>query len=167
MSVTLRPMTVGDLPLLSQWLNEPHVSRWWNEAADLASVQAKYTPRLEGREPTSLFIAEHNGECLGMLQSYHLDDYPEHAALVNFPGAIGIDLFIGDAHNVGQGFGPAMINAFLREVLPIYYPTAQQIFADPSIENLASIRAFEKAGFLRGPVIPGLGGTVQLVIRDV
>ena len=35
-----RPVATGDLPLLQQWLNRPHVREWWGDPArGLASIE--------------------------------------------------------------------------------------------------------------------------------
>ena len=48
-SISFRPLCRSDFPLLQKWLSAPHVAAWWNESADLASIEAKYGPRDEGR----------------------------------------------------------------------------------------------------------------------
>jgi RimJ/RimL family protein N-acetyltransferase len=79
--------------------------------------------------------------------------------------AVGVDLLIGEPDYIGRGLGPEMLRTFIREVLPFHYPTAVTVVADPVLENSASIRAFEKASFVRGQIVPAEdGGLEQLMI---
>ena len=57
-AVTFRPCTPDDLPLLAGSLAQPHVARWWRQDPGLVAVNAKYLPRLDGRDPTELFVLE-------------------------------------------------------------------------------------------------------------
>jgi len=41
-SISFRPLSRSDFPLLLEWLSAPHVAAWWHETLDLASVHAKY-----------------------------------------------------------------------------------------------------------------------------
>jgi hypothetical protein len=50
-SISFRPLSRSDFPLLQEWLSAPHVAAWWHETLDLASVYAKYGPRVDGAEP--------------------------------------------------------------------------------------------------------------------
>ena len=157
-------MTREDFPLLGSWLARPHVQKWWKETGELEEVERKYGPHIDGTDPTLLFLAEVGGAPIGMLQSYWVDDYPGHAESVGLPGAAGVDLFIGELAYLGRGNGPAMLRAFVERILPVWYPGATGVVADRGITNLASIRAFEKAGFRRGEIVDGEDGLEQLMI---
>ncbi len=69
--------------------------------------------------------------------------------------AAGIDLFIGEPDLVGKGHGPALIRAFLRDVVFQTYDVAECVIG-PSIKNVSAIRAYEKAGFrfFKDAVVP-------------
>src|SRR5690606_9629397 len=97
-TIAFRPLEADDFPMLVEWFAEPSIARWWNEPADLSSVESKYGPRVEGREPTSMWIVEIEGRPGGLLQCYRHVDHPEHDACVGVPDAVGIDYLIGNAH---------------------------------------------------------------------
>jgi RimJ/RimL family protein N-acetyltransferase len=78
--ISFRPMRHTDLPLLQRWLQLPHVNAWWHEPLDLAGVVAKYGPRIDGVEPTHMFVIEHELRAIGWIQWYRWRDYPAHAA---------------------------------------------------------------------------------------
>ena len=74
-SVRFRPLERSDFPLLERWLRQPHVHRWWREAPDLAGLEDKYGPRIDGAEPTHVFIIEERGRPVGWIQWYRWRDY--------------------------------------------------------------------------------------------
>jgi aminoglycoside 6'-N-acetyltransferase len=158
--VSFRPLERSDFPLLQRWLSEPHVDAWWHEPLDLAGLEQKYGPRIDGIEPTRVFIIEHETQPIGWIQWYRWSDYPKHAAQFEAePSAAGIDLSIGDASLLGKGIGSSAIRQFVLNVVSAE-PGITAIVADPEERNGRSCRAFEKAGFI--PV-----KTVELEGEDV
>jgi aminoglycoside 6'-N-acetyltransferase len=148
--VGFRPLTVGDLPLLYVWLGREHVRRWWGEPGSYDETVAEYLAAIEGRDPTDLYAIVVAGESIGLIQTYLLADYPEYAALVDAGDeAAGLDVFLAEASLTGSGLGTYVIRSFVSEVVFARAET-QACLADPDVRNLASIRAFEKAGFTAG-----------------
>jgi aminoglycoside 6'-N-acetyltransferase len=146
-SISFRPLRRSDFPLLQQWLSAPHVAAWWGESLSLEAVDAKYGPRVDGTEPTHVFVIEYDGQPVGWIQWYFWSDYPQHALQLGaeLPSA-GIDLAIGEFPRIGLGLGPVAIREFLRQI--VFAGTKIcAVIADPAQGNLRSSRAFEKAGF--------------------
>jgi len=158
--VAFRPLQRSDLPLLAEWLGQPHVGRWWRAPSDLAAVEAEYGPMIDGSDPTEGFIAVWNveeqgrgqGQDFAFLQRYRLDDDPawQRALTVAFgdgPGA-GIDYLIGEQALIGRGLGRQMIAAFVDRAWERYSDiTAVVVAVDQG--NEPSWRALEGAGFVR------------------
>lgn len=145
----LRPMTVGDLPVVSTWVNAPHVARWWDEHRSVEQLQAYYGPALAGEEQTRLWVFEVNGRSVGFCQDYRIGDHPEYALLAKKPDAVGIDYAIGDAAFCDRGLGTSLLWVFLRDIVwPAY--DAQEFFAAPDHRNVASRRVLAKLGFTEG-----------------
>jgi aminoglycoside 6'-N-acetyltransferase len=146
-SISFRPLERRDLHLLQQWLTAPHVATWWNERHDLASVEAKYGPRIDGREPTNVFVIELERRPIGWIQWYLWADYPEHARQLGAePASAGIDLAIGELKMTGVGLGPVIILKFINQFV-FTNASVGAVVADPEERNLRSLRAFQKAGF--------------------
>jgi len=146
-SISFRPLGRSDFPLLQKWLSAPHIAVWWGEPLDLEAVDAKYGPRVDGTEPTHVFVIEHDGQPIGWIQWYLWSDYPEHALQLRaeLPSA-GIDLAIGELPRMGLGLGPVAIREFLGQI--VFAGTKiSAVITDPAQGNLRSLRAFEKAGF--------------------
>ena len=141
-------MTVDDLPLLHDWLQRPHVARWYRDHGLYEQVVAHYLPAIEGRDPTHHYIAELDGAPIGMLQTYVVADYPDYAELVGVTDGTtaGVDLLVGEEELTGRGLGTEMLRRFVAEVV-LAPPETTAVVADPDAANAASVRAFEKAGF--------------------
>ena len=110
-ALTWRPLTATDLPLLTQWLREPLVARWWNHDTTAEAVQRDFGPSVRGEEPGEDLVILVDDERIGLLQRSVIRDYPEDftefAAIVDVPdGAVELDYLIGDAARRGRGLGP-------------------------------------------------------------
>jgi aminoglycoside 6'-N-acetyltransferase len=146
--VSFRALERSDFPLLQRWLSEPHIDAWWHEPLELAGLEQKYGPRIDGIEPTHVFIIEHEDQPIGWIQWYRWSDYPEHAAQLKAePEAAGIDLSIGEVSLIGKGIGSKAIREFVLSVVSTA-PGITAIVADPEEHNGRSCRAFEKAEFI-------------------
>lgn len=134
--IEFRPVTESDIAQLQAWLELEHVSLWWrDERAE------------DYLDPAEHFIIELDGDPVGMIQTYLVDDYPEWKAVVGTePDLAGLDLFIGEEDAIGRGLGPRVISQFVREVIFVR-PETRAVVATVEEENRRSWRAFEKAGF--------------------
>jgi RimJ/RimL family protein N-acetyltransferase len=143
-----RPMLAGDLRLLHNWLQRPHVKRWWGEPRTPEQVVEHYLPSIEGRDPTDHYLVLLDGRPVGMVQTYLVSDYPKHAELMGISDSAtaGVDILIGEAELIGEGLGTAILERFVSDVV-FARPTTASCIADPDVANVASVRAFEKAGF--------------------
>jgi aminoglycoside 6'-N-acetyltransferase len=143
-----RRLQTVDLPLVARWQSRPHVARWWREPADIGSVTSRYSPSIDGRDPTEVFIVEFDNEAVGLIQRYLLADNPEWAVAIGIQNGAGIDYFLGEQSLVGKGLGTRTIARFAEDTF-VRYPAVPLIVAAPQQDNMASWRALEKAGFQR------------------
>jgi RimJ/RimL family protein N-acetyltransferase len=160
-------LTRSDFPLVTSWLARPHIAEWWDEPQGLEAVEHEYGPCVDGTDPTRVFICTLGGTPVGFLQYYRLDDEPGYARAVGVENAAGIDLFLIDAKRRGTGLGPRLIAAVLARIWSDY-PDVTCAMAGPSVRNVRSIRAFEKAGFVaRGAVdVPGEADQELVLVSD-
>ena len=111
--ISFRLLGRTDFPLLQKWLAAPHVGDWWNERFDLASLEAKYGPAIDGSEPIHVHVIQRDGVPIGWIQWYRWRDFPDHAIQVGADRmSAGIDLAIGELELTGRGLGPAVIRQF-------------------------------------------------------
>ncbi|MDQ3887258.1 MAG: acetyltransferase [Actinomycetota bacterium] len=148
-----RPLVAADLPMLSTWLAEPQVARWWNHETSAAAVERDFGPSLRGEEPGENFVVLLGGRPVGLLQRSRITDYPEDldefASLVAVPaGAVTIDYFIADAALRGRGLGSRLIATAVARTWS-EYPDAPAVLVAVVAANVASWRALEKAGLHR------------------
>ncbi|HVV74908.1 MAG TPA: GNAT family N-acetyltransferase [Mycobacteriales bacterium] len=150
--VGFRPLGRKDLPLLFEWLRQPHVAKWWRDVpADLAAVEAEYGKCIDGDDPTELFVVEADRRAVGMIQRYVMADEPEWRrafdGIADVGGAAGIDYLIGELDAIGAGIGSAMIAAFVPMVFE--WHAVDSIVVTVQQANVASWRILEKSGFRR------------------
>ena len=120
-------------------------------------MHAKYLPRIDGREPTHMFVIEHGSRSVGWIQWYRWADYLEHAAQLGAePSAAGIDLAIGELELLGLGLGSNVIRAFVDSMV-FADPAITACVSDPEVKNTRSVRAFEKAGFISARTVQIFG----------
>jgi aminoglycoside 6'-N-acetyltransferase len=160
MVITFRLLEKKDYALFASWLGQPHVAKWWREPATVEFVEKEYGP---GDKKTDVYVVNGDGQPIGIIQSYRIEDYPEHFEKIPIPGAVGVDLLIGVPGLTGKGYGTQLLTNFIK-LIREKYPEASCVLADPETTNLASIRAFEKAGFRKDKLISGEYGPEQLMI---
>ena len=159
--VTFRPLRRADFGLLTRWLEEPAVARWWAHETTPEAVEADFGPGVDGEDPTQRLLALTGGRPFGLVQRYRIADEPEYleelSPVVDVPPrALSIDYLIGEPDVRGGGAGTAMLAAFVADSWAVH-PDADAVLVPVAAGNVASWRALEKAGFTRvaeGPLTP-------------
>ncbi|MFI8879062.1 GNAT family N-acetyltransferase [Streptomyces sp. NPDC055243] len=151
--ISWRRLAETDFPLLRQWLEQPHVARWWNHETSPEAVVRDFGPAARGEEASQDLLMLLDGEPFGLVQRYRFADYPEDvdqlADQAEIPrGAMSIDYLIGDPSRVGQGLGTRMIQAIIRATWTDH-PEASAVIVPVHADNRASWRTLEKAGLRR------------------
>lgn len=142
-----RPLSGADLPLLHEWLNRAHVAEWWDEQRDLEYVLRTFGADL-GSPVIRMFLTYLGAEPVGYIQVYRvLGADPQWWTEETDPGARGIDQFLANAEQLGQGLGSSMVRQFVARLFAD--PAVTRVQTDPSPRNARAIRAYEKAGFRR------------------
>jgi aminoglycoside 6'-N-acetyltransferase len=129
--VVLRALQVDDVPVLVDIQAQTSVARWWGrpDEEDLR-MQA------EGKSEETSFAITVDGAVAGLIQ-YVEENEPmyRHA---------GIDLFLSDEFQ-GRGLGTDAVRTLARHL--VHDCGHHRLTIDPSTDNHAAIRAYEKAGF--------------------
>ncbi len=144
--LVLRPLERGDFDLLKRWLSRPHVLPWWGEPLSAEEVRSKFEPRIAVDSVTRVFIADLDGQPVGMIQCYRHADHPVWDTTIGAPLAAGIDYLIGESGSTGKGLGTAMIKQ-VTDIAFGLYDDIDKIISVPQAANLASRKALVKAGF--------------------
>jgi RimJ/RimL family protein N-acetyltransferase len=142
MSLRLRDVTNEDLPLIERWLHVEHVRGTWGDPT--ANLRLLREPPASGNRQA---IIEADCHEVGIVLWQHpTREELDVAGLADIPtSAIDIDIMIGEVDAQGRGFGSAAINRVAE--LALSDPTVPFLMACTRLDNLASQRAFAKAGF--------------------
>jgi aminoglycoside 6'-N-acetyltransferase len=129
--VVLRPLQVDDVGVLVEIQAQPSVERWWGrpDEEDLRR-------QAEGKSEETSFAITVDGAVAGLIQ-YAEENEPmyRHA---------GIDLFLAEEFQ-GRGLGTDAVRTLARHL--VHDCGHHRLTIDPSTDNHAAIRAYEKAGF--------------------
>jgi len=142
MSLRLRDVTNDDLPRIEQWLHADHVRSTWGDPS--ANLRLLHEPPASG---SGRAIIEADGHDVGIVLWQHpTREELDVAGLADIPtSVIDIDIMIGEFDAQGRGLGPKAIN--LVAELALSDSAVPFVMACASLDNLASQRAFAKAGF--------------------
>ena len=125
--VTISPLAAGDAPALREIHLRPEVLAWWGQPAEGFPFDEPESTR---------FAIRADGDVVGMIQ-FGEESEPEYRHA-------WIDLFI-DPRRHGQGIGADAIGLVLRALEDRGH---HRVTIDPALDNAASIRCYEKAGFV-------------------
>ena len=138
--INLRSVTSADLALLQHWDEQPHViasdpNDDWNWEVELAR-----TP--DWREQ---LIAEMAGRPIGFIQI--IDPAREES---HYWGDVtadlrAIDIWIGEAVDLGKGYGKKMMQLAIARCFAV--PSVTAILVDPLASNIRAHRFYERLGF--------------------
>lgn len=147
-AIEFRPLCRADLPAMLQWLSDPDVRRWYSEGElSLENLEGHYGPGVDGVGPVDQYIIRIDGRDAGFIQAYVIDDEPDYAHQLEVePGAVGIDMFIGEPAIRGRGWATSVLRAFVERIAfgTMHAPIAI-IAPDPAYER--AIHVYAKAGF--------------------
>ncbi|MFK7933405.1 MAG: GNAT family N-acetyltransferase [Saprospiraceae bacterium] len=139
--ITLREATIEDLAILEYWDQQQHVKDAsgdddiWNWSEEL-----KYEP--EWREQ---LIAELLGRPLGTVQIIDPAAEETHYWGEVAPNLRAIDIWIGEAADLGKGYGTIMMQLAIERSFDASEVTA--IMIDPLFSNQRAIRFYQRLGF--------------------
>ncbi len=164
-AISFRPLVVSDLATLHEWLHRPHVSEWWGDPGTPEQVEQDYLPLTKKESTTRGYIALLENEPIGFIQSYVVmgsgDGWWKQET---DPGARGIDQFLANAEQLGQGLGKAMIQAFMDWLFQD--STITKIQTDPAPENDRAIRCYRQVGFVEIGAVITPDGPALLMVKE-
>lgn len=149
--IELRPITREDYWLISTWLREPLVRRWWAENPSLSAIEEQYGASIDGNDAAHVLIASEAGTPFGLIQWYFYRDESDYVAelgdAVELPdGATSIDYLIGAPDSRGRGLSSAMVSAVLQ---PIRASGSRTVVVPVHADNESSWLMLERCGFHR------------------
>jgi aminoglycoside 6'-N-acetyltransferase len=138
--IVLRDATIDDLALLSHWDEQPHVIA--SDPNDDWNWEVELDRRPDWREQ---LIAEDAGRPIAFVQiidpareeSRYWGDAP--------PNLRAIDIWIGEASDLGRGYGTEIMNLALARCFAA--PDVTAVLIDPLASNTLALRFYERLGF--------------------
>lgn len=138
--IQLRPASIADLPTLQRWDEQPHVIASDPDGNWDWETELLRTPRWREQ-----FMAELDGRPLGFVQiidpaleeTHYWGDVPQ--------GLRAIDIWIGEADDLGKGYGTTMMLLAIRYCFK--EPAVNAILIDPLATNIRAHRFYMRLGF--------------------
>ncbi len=139
--ITLRPATLADLPLLRYWDEQPHVVA--SDPNDDWQWETELARNPDWREQ---LIAEIDGRPLGFIQIIDPAREDGHYWGSDVPANLrAIDIWIGEADDLGRGFGTRMMELAIKRSFAD--PAVMAIIIDPLLTNTRAHRFYQRLGF--------------------
>lgn len=151
-SYTFREISSNDLGLLSTWLKEPTVSRWYDDPDyidDLAESLEDSRIRMQ--------LVLYNNDPIAYVQDYDIHSWSDHHLGFLPAGSRGIDSFIGSSKWIGKGHGTNYLSLLTKLMFNADVPA---LGIDPHPDNVMARRAYEKIGFRENGIVKSEWGTV-------
>ena len=141
-TITLRPARITDLALLQHWDQQPHVIASDADADEDWDWEYELQRFPEWREQ---LIAELDSRPIGCLQIIDPAEEESHYWGSVEANLRAIDIWIGDANDLGKGYGTSMMQRALARCFKDDEVTA--VLIDPLETNQGAIRFYERMGF--------------------
>lgn len=138
--MNLRPATLDDLALLRRWDEQPHVI-----ASDPNDDWGWETELARSPDWREQLIAEVDGRPVGFVQI--IDPAREDGRYWGDTeeGLRAIDVWIGEATDLGKGYGTDMMKLALGRCFT--EPAVRAVLVDPLAANVRAHRFYERFGF--------------------
>jgi len=120
----------GDEATLMEIFSDPTVATWWGDPSKAVA------DTMNAGEDEAHYLIEHDGETIGMIQSYEESDSMYRHA--------GIDISIRSAWQ-GKGLGPEAIKTLARHLID--ERGHHRLTIDPAAHNTNAIKVYESVGF--------------------
>lgn len=139
-----RPLQPADLDRLYQWLQEPHVARWWGDFSDRGRFELHFMEQMESdwRFPNLAVLGQ---KPVGYMQYDVAALRAGELGLAEAGGVLGLEFLLGDRSLLGKGLGRALV---MRAIdLLFREPAIRALVADLAPENEIARKVLSGAGF--------------------
>lgn len=147
--ITLRPIKQSDIPLLEHWDQQPHVIAAKSDDPNELTEEdtTDWQNELELIAPDyQYYIAECVGRPIGVMQIIDPHTEATHYWGEIEPNLRAIDIWIGEADDLGKGYGEQMIREAFKLCFQDLSVTA--IVIDPLASNKRAHKFYQSLGFV-------------------
>jgi aminoglycoside 6'-N-acetyltransferase len=146
--IVLRPATLEDVPTFDRWDLEPHVISATSDDPDAPKAFGEtYWPDELAMQDAfyQYYIAELDGRPIGGMQIIdpHLETTHYWGEIE--PNLRAVDIWIGDASDLGRGYGETMMRLALQRCFAD--PAVTAIIIDPLASNTRAHKFYQRIGF--------------------
>jgi aminoglycoside 6'-N-acetyltransferase len=139
-NIHFRDATLQDLGLLNHWDEQPHTVA--SDPNDDWGWETELTRQPPWREQ---LIAELDGRPIGFVQIIDPAEEDSHYWGDSEPNLRAIDIWIGEATDLGRGYGTVMMKLALERCFRD--PAITAVLIDPLASNHRAHRFYERLGF--------------------
>ncbi|MDN3021291.1 GNAT family N-acetyltransferase [Streptomyces sp. S.PB5] len=154
-----------DLPLVSSWMNDPTVAKFWELSGPRKLTGDHVQAQLSGDGRSIPCLGVLDGTPMSYWEIYRADLDPVARHYPARPHDTGIHLLIGSVVDRGRGLGSTLLRAVADLALD-QRPACARVIAEPDIRNTPSVSAFLSAGFRFSAEVDLPGKRAALMIRD-
>jgi aminoglycoside 6'-N-acetyltransferase len=138
--LNLRPATLADLALLQHWDEQPHIIE--SDPNDDWGWETELARNPDWRKQ---LIAEVDDRPIGFIQIIDPAREDSHYWGEIEPNLRAIDIWIGEAADLGKGYGTQMMHLAIAQCFAD--PLVMAILIDPLANNIRAHRFYERFGF--------------------
>jgi aminoglycoside 6'-N-acetyltransferase len=138
--IKLREATINDLALLQHWDAQPHTIA--SDPSDDWDWEVELIRTPSWREQ---LVAELDGRPIGFIQIIDPLLEETHYWGDTAPNQRAIDIWIGEADDLGKGYGTAMMQLAIERCFAA--KSVNQILIDPLVSNTRAHKFYERIGF--------------------
>ncbi|MFN7117680.1 MAG: GNAT family N-acetyltransferase [Saprospiraceae bacterium] len=139
-NIILRNATINDLALLQYWDEQPHTIE--SDPNDDWEWEVELNHFPPWREQ---LVAELDGRPIGFIQIIDPEEEESHYWGEVAPNLRAIDIWIGEASDLGRGYGTVMMQLAIERCFA--NPAVTAILIDPLESNVKAQRFYERLGF--------------------
>ena len=152
-AVALRLATPDDAALLQTWDAAPHVVACHTDSPDDPAPDDDWdwpTELARSVDWRTIWIGEAEGRPVGVVVAIDAAREETHYWGPAAPGLQALDIWLGEAAEIGRGIGTAMMRLALARCFAD--PAVEAVLVDPLASNVRAHRFYERLGFrLVGP----------------
>ncbi|RLL48362.1 GNAT family N-acetyltransferase [Oceanobacillus piezotolerans] len=148
----VRKLEDKDKYLLTKWLSDPRVLEFYegrDKPFDFDMVQKVF---YASEDDVGKCMVEFNGEKIGYIQFYKLDNKTKEDYGYVTENIYGIDQFIGEVDYWNRGIGTLLVSSMVDFLTS--EKNADRVVMDPQVRNIRAIRCYEKCCFKKVKLLP-------------
>ena len=143
-TIAFRPVVLEDLPLIHNWMNQPHVIPFWDLAYDMERMRQHLQKAIADPHQT-LYIGLLDDVPMSYWESYWADDDIVAQYYLAHPADQGIHLLIGPPEFLGKGYALPLLRAMTA--FQFQHSETLKVVSEPDSRNQKMSHVFKRCGF--------------------